>query len=66
VVQVDQVRQATVSHTPRRNDEPFNEIPFSKRIVVGVGNLKLIHSDVASVPEHWVAMLGLDPGNWYV
>jgi hypothetical protein len=33
----------------------------SKRIVVGVGTLKLIHSEVASVLEHWVAMLGLDP-----
>ena len=27
---------------------------FSKRIVIGVGPLKLIHSDVASVLEHWV------------
>jgi hypothetical protein len=39
---------------PRRNDEPFNAILFSKRIVVGVGTLKLIHSVVASVLEHWV------------
>jgi uncharacterized membrane protein (DUF2068 family) len=35
-------------------------------IVVGVGILKLIHNNVASVLEHWVAMLGLDPGNRYV
>src|ERR1700691_2498719 len=39
---------------PRRNDEPFKAILFSKRIVVGVGTLKLIHCDVASVLEHWV------------
>ena len=38
----------------RRNDEPFKAILFSKRLVVGVGTLKLIHSDVASVLEHWV------------
>jgi uncharacterized membrane protein (DUF2068 family) len=35
-------------------------------IAVGVGALKLLHRDVASVLEHWVAMLGLDPGNQYV
>ena len=54
MVQVDQVRQATVSHT---RDEMMNRSMrslFSKRIVVGVGTQKLIHSDVASVLEHWV------------
>ena len=35
-------------------------------IAVGVGTLKLLHKDVASVLDHWVAMLGLDPGNQYV
>jgi hypothetical protein len=37
-------------------------------IVVGVGALKLLHKDVASVLEHWVAVLGLDArrviGSW--
>jgi uncharacterized membrane protein (DUF2068 family) len=35
-------------------------------IAVGVAALHLLHKDVASVLEHWVAMLGLDPGNQYV
>jgi uncharacterized membrane protein (DUF2068 family) len=35
-------------------------------IAVGVGTLKLLHRDVASVLEHWVTMLGLDPGNEYI
>ena len=35
-------------------------------IAVGVGALKLLHKDVASLLEHWVTMLGLDPGNQYI
>ena len=35
-------------------------------VVAGVGILKLIHNDVATVLDHWVALLGLDPGNRYV
>jgi uncharacterized membrane protein (DUF2068 family) len=35
-------------------------------IGAGVGALALLHKDVASAVEHWVAMLGLDPGNQYV
>ena len=35
-------------------------------IAVGVGALKLIHKDIATVLQHWVTMLGLDPGNQYV
>ena len=35
-------------------------------IAIGVGALNLLHKDVASVLEHWVEMLGLDPGNHYV
>ena len=35
-------------------------------IAVGVGALKLLHKDVATVLEHWATMLGLDPGNQYV
>ncbi|HXM63828.1 MAG TPA: DUF2127 domain-containing protein [Terriglobales bacterium] len=35
-------------------------------IAVGASALKLLHKDVASVLEHWVAMLGLDPGKQYV
>jgi uncharacterized membrane protein (DUF2068 family) len=35
-------------------------------IAVGVSALKLVHKDVASALEHWVALLGLDPGKQYV
>jgi uncharacterized membrane protein (DUF2068 family) len=31
-------------------------------IAVGVGVLRLMHADVAQQLEHWVRMLGLDPG----
>jgi uncharacterized membrane protein (DUF2068 family) len=32
----------------------------------GMSALHLVHKDVASVAEHLVAILGLDPGNHYV
>ena len=35
-------------------------------IVTGIGILKLMHMDVARELDHWVAMLGLDPGSRYV
>jgi uncharacterized membrane protein (DUF2068 family) len=35
-------------------------------IAVGMSALHLLHKDVASIAEHWVKMLGLDPGNRYV
>ena len=35
-------------------------------IVVGMSALHLLHQDVASVAEHWVKLLGLDPGNRYI
>ena len=35
-------------------------------IVLGMGALHLLHKDVASVAEHWVKLLGLDPDNRYV
>ena len=35
-------------------------------IVVGMSALHLLHKDVASVAEHWVKLLGLDPGNRYI
>jgi uncharacterized membrane protein (DUF2068 family) len=35
-------------------------------IAVGLSALHLLHKDVASVLEHWVAKFGLDPGNRYV
>jgi len=35
-------------------------------IVLGMSALHLLHKDVASVAEHWVKVLGLDPDNPYV
>jgi len=35
-------------------------------IAVGMSALHLLHKDVSSVAEHWVRVLGLDPGNRYV
>jgi uncharacterized membrane protein (DUF2068 family) len=35
-------------------------------IAVGVGALKLIHTDITKVVEEWVVRLGLDPGSRYV
>jgi uncharacterized membrane protein (DUF2068 family) len=54
------------------NDRLIRLIAFFKLlksallIAVGMGALRLLHKDVASVVGHWVAMLGLDPGNRYV
>jgi uncharacterized membrane protein (DUF2068 family) len=35
-------------------------------IAVGLGSLRLIHSDIASELEHWVKVFGLIPGGRYV
>jgi uncharacterized membrane protein (DUF2068 family) len=35
-------------------------------VAVGMSALHLLHKDVAGVIEHWVKVLGLDPGNRYV
>jgi uncharacterized membrane protein (DUF2068 family) len=35
-------------------------------IAVGVGALRLVHTDVTSFLEKWVARFGLDPGSRYV
>src|SRR6202795_347993 len=35
-------------------------------IAVGVGALKLLHRDMGSTLDHWIAMSGLDPGNRWV
>jgi uncharacterized membrane protein (DUF2068 family) len=44
----------------------FKLLKAALLIAVGLGALHLIHKDVASLVEHWVRMLGLDPGNRYV
>ena len=35
-------------------------------IVVGLGALRLIHADLATVLAHWVRRFGMDPGGRYV
>ncbi len=35
-------------------------------IAVGMSALHLLHRNIAELSEHWVARLGLDPGNHYV
>jgi uncharacterized membrane protein (DUF2068 family) len=35
-------------------------------IVLGVGILRLVHTDATTTLDHWIARLGLDPGNHLV
>jgi len=44
----------------------FKLLKAALLIAVGMSALHLLHKDVASMAEHWVVMLGLDPGNRYV
>jgi uncharacterized membrane protein (DUF2068 family) len=44
----------------------FKLLKAALLIAVGMSALHLLHKDVASVAEHWVRMLSLDPGNRYV
>jgi len=44
----------------------FKLLKAALLIAVGMSALHLLHKDIASVVGHWVAVLGLDPGNRYV
>ena len=44
----------------------FKLLKAALLIAVGMSAFHLIHKDLASVLEHWVRMLGLDPGNRYI
>src|ERR1700692_2392166 len=35
-------------------------------IAIGVGAFKLLHRDMGSTLDHWIAMSGLDPGKRWV
>jgi len=35
-------------------------------IAIGVGTLKLLHRDMGSTLDHWIAVSGVDPGNRWV
>jgi uncharacterized membrane protein (DUF2068 family) len=44
----------------------FKLLKATTLIAVGVGALKLLHRDMDSTLDHWVAVSGLDPGNRWV
>lgn len=44
----------------------FKLLKAALLIAVGMSALHLLHKDVAGMAEHWVTVLGLDPGNRYV
>ncbi len=44
----------------------FKLVKAAILIAVGVGAFKLLHRDMATALEHWVMMLGLDPGNQWI
>lgn len=44
----------------------FKLFKAASLIVAGIGILKLMHMDIASEADHWIARLGLDPGSRYV
>jgi uncharacterized membrane protein (DUF2068 family) len=44
----------------------FKLLKAALLIGLGIGALKMFHQDVTSALEHWVLLLGLDPGNRYV
>jgi uncharacterized membrane protein (DUF2068 family) len=44
----------------------FKLLKAALLIAVGLGALHLLHNHMAGELEHWVAMLGLDPGNRYI
>jgi len=44
----------------------FKLLKSALLIAVGMGAFHMIHKDLAVVTEHWVALLGLDPGNRHI
>lgn len=44
----------------------FKLVKAALLIAVGVGAFKLLHRNMATALEHWVMMLGLDPGNQWI
>jgi uncharacterized membrane protein (DUF2068 family) len=44
----------------------FKLLKAATLIATGIGILKLVHMDVASALNHWLSMLGLDPGSQFV
>jgi len=44
----------------------FKLLKSALLLAVGMGAFHLLHKDLAVVLEHWVALLGLDPGNRHI
>jgi uncharacterized membrane protein (DUF2068 family) len=44
----------------------FKLLKAASLIVLGIGILKLMHTDIASKLDHWVAMIGFDPESRHV
>jgi uncharacterized membrane protein (DUF2068 family) len=44
----------------------FKLLKAALLIAVGIGSFKLVHTDISSVLQEWVAKIGLDPGSRYV
>jgi len=44
----------------------FKLLKAASLIAAGVGLLKLMHNDVAAVLDHWIRVLGLDPGSRFL
>src|ERR1700752_1210179 len=44
----------------------FKMLKAALLIAVGLGALHLLRNNMAGELEHWVKMLGLDPGNRYI
>lgn len=44
----------------------FKLFKASVLIIVGLGALRLIHADLATILAHWVKRFGMDPGQPYV
>ncbi len=44
----------------------FKFLKVALLIATGVGVFKMLHKDLACALEHWIAMLGLNPGNQFV
>jgi uncharacterized membrane protein (DUF2068 family) len=44
----------------------FKLLKAALLIIGGIGLLKLIHMDVSTELDHWIARLGFDPGSHYV
>lgn len=56
-----------VSHkTVLRTVAVFKLLKAAALILTGIGILKLLHKDVATTLQHWVAVVGFDPGHRFV